>query len=483
MATAQMKEHENDPEMLVDLQYSLAKSYASTPELRKTWLESMARIHEKNRDFSEAAYCYIHVAALVAEYLKRKDIFKRGCTAFRLISPNVESEEQGIKDDKGMHDVQYTEDHLIALLEQCAEYLEKSERYEIMGELYRLIIPFYEKERDFQRLAEAYSTLHRVHDKVVEVMQSGRRLLGSYFRIAFFGQQYFEEEDGKEYIYKEPKVTSLAEISTRLQKMYGEKFGPENVKLMKSSDVVDPKDLDSKYAYIQVTYVTVYFDEKELRDRQTDFEKNNNVRRFMFETPFTRGGKSHGSIEEQFKRRTILTASHAFPYVKKRILVVYQIHQELTPIEVAIDEMRKKVCEMNEILSLDAPDMKRLQLKLQGSVSTQVNAGPLAYASAFLEGNISQYDSMKVRELKEIFRQFVKACGELLEINAKLIKSDQLHYHDDMKQKYKQMVLKLSEILSEELVPGLETEKSRPTSLVNRSSMNLFTAISGQSNA
>ena len=53
MATAQMKDHQNDPEMLVDLQYSLAKSYASTPELRKTWLDSMAKIHIKYLNFSE----------------------------------------------------------------------------------------------------------------------------------------------------------------------------------------------------------------------------------------------------------------------------------------------------------------------------------------------------------------------------------------------------------------------------------------------
>lgn len=55
MATEQMKEHEKDPEMLVDLQYSLAKSYTSTPELRKTWLDSMAKIHVKNGDLSEAS--------------------------------------------------------------------------------------------------------------------------------------------------------------------------------------------------------------------------------------------------------------------------------------------------------------------------------------------------------------------------------------------------------------------------------------------
>lgn len=53
MATAQMKEHEKDPEMLVDLQYKLAKSYASTPELRRTWLDSMARIHIENGNYSE----------------------------------------------------------------------------------------------------------------------------------------------------------------------------------------------------------------------------------------------------------------------------------------------------------------------------------------------------------------------------------------------------------------------------------------------
>jgi Dock homology region 2 len=54
MATSQMKEHRNDPEKLIDLHYSLAKSYASTPELRKTWLENMARSHESHGNYSEA---------------------------------------------------------------------------------------------------------------------------------------------------------------------------------------------------------------------------------------------------------------------------------------------------------------------------------------------------------------------------------------------------------------------------------------------
>jgi dedicator of cytokinesis protein 9/10/11 len=71
---------------------------------------------------------------------------------------------------------------------------------------------------------------------------------------------------------------------------------------------VDTKDLDPRFAYIQVTHVTPYFDDKELVDRQTDFERNNNIRRFMFETPFTKDGRTHGDIENQWRRRTVITS-------------------------------------------------------------------------------------------------------------------------------------------------------------------------------
>lgn len=65
-------------------------------------------------------------------------------------------------------------------------------------------------------------------------------------------------------------------------------------------------------------------------------------------------------------------ASHLFPYVKKRIQVISQTSTELNPIEVAIDEMSKKVSELNQLCTMEEVDMIRLQLKLQGSVSVKV---------------------------------------------------------------------------------------------------------------
>ncbi|XP_038615023.1 dedicator of cytokinesis protein 9 isoform X10 [Tachyglossus aculeatus] len=487
MATAQMKEHENDPEMLVDLQYSLAKSYASTPELRKTWLDSMARIHVKNGDLSEAAMCYVHVTALVAEYLTRKGMFRQGCSAFRVITPNID-EEASMMEDVGMQDVHFNEDVLMELLEQCADGLWKAERYELIADIYKLIIPIYEKRRDFERLAHLYDTLHRAYSKVTEVMHTGKRLLGTYFRVAFFGQAaqyqftdsetdvegFFEDEDGKEYIYKEPKLTPLSEISQRLLKLYSDKFGSENVKMIQDSGKVNPKDLDSKYAYIQVTHVIPFFDEKESQERKTEFERTHNIRRFMFEMPFTQTGKRQGGVEEQCKRRTILTAIHCFPYVKKRIPVMYQHHTDLNPIEVAIDEMSKKVAELRQLCSTAEVDMIKLQLKLQGSVSVQVNAGPLAYARAFLDdANTKRYPDNKVKLLKEVFRQFVEACGQALAVNERLIKEDQLEYQEEMKANYREMAKELSEIMHEQICPVEEKASVIPNSL------HIFNAISG----
>ncbi|XP_036403695.1 dedicator of cytokinesis protein 11 [Megalops cyprinoides] len=475
MATAQMREHERDPEMLLDLQYSLARSYASTPELRKTWLDSMARAHVKNGDFSEAAMCNVHVAALVAEYLHRKKMFPSGLAAFKKITLNID-EEAAMKEDTGMQDVYYSEEVLVEHLELCVDGLWKAERYELITHIAKLIIPVYEKRHEFEKLSRLYDTLHRAYTKVLEVMHSGRRLLGTYFRVAFYGQGFFEEEDGKEYIYKEPKLTGLSEISHRLLSLYGDKFGAENVKIIQDSNKVNPRELDPKFAHIQVTFVRPYFDEKEASERRTDFEKRHNINRFMFETPYTLSGKKHGGVEEQCKRKTVLTTANTFPYVKKRVEVVTEKQVELKPIDVAIDEMRDRTCELQRLCSSPDVDMIQLQLKLQGCVSVQVNAGPMAYARAFLDdARSSQHSSKKVKELKEIFRNFVQACSMALDINERLIKEDQFEYQEGLKGNFKDMVKELSDIIHEQIF-----QEDMMCSLL-QNSLHVFRAISGTS--
>lgn len=93
----------------------------------------------------------------------------------------------------------------------------------------------YEKKRSYELLRQSYQTLAQNYGKVVETNKSGKRLLGRYYRVGFYGQAYFEEDSANEYIYKEPKVTSLSEISERLHKQYCEKFGFDVVKMIQDS--------------------------------------------------------------------------------------------------------------------------------------------------------------------------------------------------------------------------------------------------------
>lgn len=104
-------------------------------------------------------------------------------------------------------------------------------------------------------------------------------------------------------------------------------------------------------------------------------------------------------------------AEYSFPYVLKRIPVKHKQIIELNPIEVAIDEMQNRVAELEEVV-MPPIDVKKLQLHLQGSVAVTVNAGPLAYAMAFLDPKQAKIHSItKTDELKDVFR-FVNECFE-----------------------------------------------------------------------
>jgi len=87
----------------------------------------------------------------------------------------------------GVQDIHYNESLLLEQLEVCADTLEKAERFELLGHLYRLIVPMYEERRNYEALANCYSHLAQAYNKIVEVTRTGKRLLGRFYRIAFFG--------------------------------------------------------------------------------------------------------------------------------------------------------------------------------------------------------------------------------------------------------------------------------------------------------
>ncbi|XP_072936312.1 dedicator of cytokinesis protein 9 [Epargyreus clarus] len=458
---------------LAELQHALAASCRATPRLRHAWLATLADHNARQGDHDEAMCCHLHIAALIAEYLKQRGTQDWGAEAFGDISLNILKDETGLKIDEGMTDVHYNEQAFLEQLMMCTEYVDKAERYELLGPLYRLIIPIYERRKDYQALLTCYQHLTKAYAKVIEVTNSGKRLLGRFYRVAFFGKAHFgEDEEGIEFIYKEPKLTSLSEISEKLQTFYEQKFGTGSVKMIMDSAPVNREELDGKLAYIQVTWVRAT-GEGAAAGGEGAFERAHNVRRFVFETPFTRDGAARGPVHHQRLRLTHLTAENWFPYVKRRIPVIDTQVEEKSPIEVALSEMESQVAELTEIVNAKAPDIKKLQLRLQGSVCVQVNAGPLAYANAFLDPTLApMYPDEMVEKLKTVFKDFLTICHSALQLNAKLISSDQVSYQEALETNYYKLSDSLSGVLGQPLqdilvngnlsttVTGVELESS-----------------------
>uniref|UniRef100_A0AAQ5XFJ3 Dedicator of cytokinesis 8 n=1 Tax=Amphiprion ocellaris TaxID=80972 RepID=A0AAQ5XFJ3_AMPOC len=466
--TVKMREFQEDPEMLMDLMYRIAKGYQTSPDLRLTWLQNMAEKHNNRKCYTESAMCLVHAAALVAEYLSMLEDHKYlpvGSVTFQNISPNV-LEESAVSDDilspdeDGVCSGRYfTESGLVGLLEQAAELFSNGGLYEAVNEVYKIIVPILEAHRDFRKLASTHDKLQRAFDNIIQ--KGHKRMFGTYFRVGFYGTK-FGDLDEREFIYKEPGITHLPEISHRLENFYSQCFGDDTLIMIKDSTPVDRKQLNPNKAYIQITYVEPYFDDYEMKDRLTNFEKNFNLRRFMYTTPFTKTGRPRGELYEQYKRKTILTTMHAFPYVKTRINVIQKEEFDLTPIEVAIEDMQKKTRELAVATHREQPDAKMLQMLLQGSVGATVNQGPLEVAQVFL--NEIPADPKLFRhhnKLRLCFKEFIMRCGEAVEKNKHLITSDQKEYQQELKKNYNRLRESLRPML-ERKIPELYKPIIRP---------------------
>lgn len=118
----------------------------------------------------------------------------------------------------------------------------------------------------------------------------------------------------------------------------------------------------------------------------------------------------------------LIAAEYSFPYAKKRIQVTDKKIIELSPIQVALDEMRQRVQELQDVaITSGTADAKKLQLKLQGSICVTVNAGPLAYANAFLNPpSSSQHPDDLVQELKDVFKYVNNLINSMTQLGLSL---------------------------------------------------------------
>nr|CAH8853642.1 unnamed protein product [Trichobilharzia regenti] len=473
-----------DTLITIDLLHSISHRSRISPELRLYWLLQIAEKHYELTQFSEASQCLAHCTAIVAEHLVNRGssplgLSKAGCSDIADAVKNLNILEEscacgfpstGVYDnfscsipvipqdlsaslmplDVSWH---FTTPGFMALVSWTAESFAKAGFYEIVPCLYSRLVALLQSSNDYGRLAEIHG---RIRDSyaLLNKTQNNKKMFNSYFRVGFHGD-LFGDLNGNDFIYKEAPYTKLAEITSRLQTFYEAKFGQGKVIIIKDSNIVDPKQLDTDKAYLQITFVEPYLEDFELRRRPTEFHCNYALKRFVHSTPFTIDGQTHGSLSTQYKRKYILTTARCFPYMKTRLLVVSAESHTLTPIEVALEDVTRRVEQLDRALTTDPPDVKYLQMILQGCIGAMVNQGPIEMATTFLgqkenkpikatsgDKNISfttldpnAYEDVQNR-LRITFQIFLIKSYEALCLNESLIGPDQIEYHKELEKNF-----------------------------------------------
>jgi hypothetical protein len=430
-----------DEENYAELFYRIANGYRHAPELSVAWFGNLGVEHMGKERFVEAAQTDIYVASVVYHYLRMKgDPFavSQGVNFEYLknVSPQIRTEkfqelqalflESTDKPDFESH--YFHPKGFVELIQRAIKNFDQDSYYEYSIQLWKLLVEHYEKTRQYDMLVKAHEEVSKLYGHISRANMRNTRLFGSYYRITFYGQKVAEDIRGQHYIYKMPKIFRLAEIVDYFQGNFSQKYGgSEFVKVVgDTTPITDQIINDPTNVHVLVTNVRPHTDRE---DRQTQFEQNADINQFVFETPFTKSGKAHGALNEQYKRRTILTVETAFPNMLTRNAVIDVSQVELTPIQNAIEIVSSSIDKLDAQVVIDPPDVNSLHMVLSGSIIPQVNEGIPQIINLFLK-DPEPHKKEDIEILKSRMRDFLKSAGKGLEISRKNSKPTQMPLHE-----------------------------------------------------
>ncbi|KAK4594823.1 hypothetical protein RGQ29_018517 [Quercus rubra] len=363
--------------------------------------------------FYKLAMAFAPVQALVA---RNDGVWsKNHVTALRKICPMVSNEitsEASAAEVEGYGASKLTVDSAVKYLQLANKLFSQAELYHFCASILELVIPVYKSRRAYGQLAKCHTLLTSIYESILGQESSPIPFTdATYYRVGFYGDR-FGKLDRKESVYREPCDIRLV-------------------------------------CYLQITAVDAVMEDEDLGSRSerifslsTGSVRARVFDRFLFDTPFTKNGKTQGGLEEQWKRRSVLQTEGSFPALVNRLLVIKSESLEFSPVENAIGMIETRTAalrnELEEPRSSEGdqlPRLQSLQRILQGSVAVQVNSGVLSVCTAFLS---VVYTNAKLQLLSYF---------ALILIHFRLIGEEDQEFHTQLVNGFQSLIAELSQYI------------------------------------
>jgi hypothetical protein len=416
--------HLNQEEIALNMMKVLLTLRIS-PDILLASLHDLCDFHRQTGYFEEEIQTRFVIISVILEFLLVKyslhssfpdnyqtELLPDFCTGYELASISFDH----ISDFRWFCDSSdFKLSSLITYLKEIPEICKREKRgYEHALRLIDIVWPLLETFGAYSHLRE-FLTFFAEVSIMRAVMPADQELLyGHYFKVTFYGSA-FGEQKGRSFIFRENGLTHLYDLSNRLISEYKQILNCD-VELIKESGKCDP---DREIPGIQITFVEPHFKKSDLRKRTSEFDLKHNISSFYFDTPFTKGNKIHGNIEEQCIRRTILPVDHLMPSIMK---IVYLKPTDIEPkvfepIHVSYMQLKDRVSGMRQ--AIDSGDYRKIQQLLHGSLLVQVNEGPVKIAEIFL---VKQYVGKCQDKLRERFHEFLEVNRNALALHRRWVK-------------------------------------------------------------
>jgi dedicator of cytokinesis protein 6/7/8 len=401
--------------------YKLAMAYAPVPDLHIMWLLHLCDAHQEMQSWAEAAQCAVAVAGVIMQvdfcssssfipgvlksawgfvtfetFLQAlvgrndavwsKEHVASLCKICPVVSTDV-SAETSAAEVEGYGASKLTVDSAVKYLQLANKLFAQAELYHFCASIQELIIPVYKSRRAYGQLAKCHSSLTNIYESILEQEASPIPFIdATYYRVGFYSER-FGKLNKNEYVFREPRDVRLGDIMEKLSHIYEAKMdGNHTLHIIPDSRQVNADELQPGVCYLQITAVDPVMEDEDLGSRRerifslsTGTVRARVFDRFLFDTPFTKNGKTQGGLEDQWKRRTVLQTEGSFPALVNRLLVIKSESLEFSPVENAIGMIETRTAalrnELEEPRSSEGdqlPRLQSLQRILQGSVAVQV---------------------------------------------------------------------------------------------------------------
>ncbi|GER31994.1 hypothetical protein STAS_08040 [Striga asiatica] len=451
--------------------YKLAMAFAPVPDLHIMWLLHLCDAHQEMQSWAEAAQCAVAVAGVVMQLFKTPQALVTrndgvwSCehvNALRKICPLVSGEitsEASAAEVEGYGASKLTVDSAVKYLQLANKLFSQAELHHFCSSILELIIPVYKSRRAYGQLAKCHTMLTNIYESILEQESSPIPFAdATYYRVGFYGEK-FGKLDRKEYIYREARDVRLGDIMEKLSHIYESRLanGATTLHVIPDSRQVKADELQPEVCYLQITAVDPVMEDEDLGSRRERIFSLSTGRRvfdrFLFDTPFTKNGKTQGGLEDQWKRRTVVQTEGSFPALVNRLQVIKSESLEFSPVENAIGMIETRTAALRNELEEprsssegdQLPRLQSLQRILQGSVAVQVNSGVLSVCTAFLSGEpATRLRSQELQQLIAALLEFMAVCKRAIRVHFRLIGEEDQEFHTQLVNGFQSLTAELS---------------------------------------